>query len=199
MPASSRSGVSKLKQLEVMGTLAGRKPLEKESVAVVHRFLKNATETEIHEALDVFFDSQDIYSDIDDVRLFSRRIVEEASAGESTIHEFSRAQLSFSLKPTFPEIPHNHFSVNGREPIYAHINIDGGPGAGDAKLFTRWVNLDTGEILLFKQKRVLSGHNKNWISYTPDNPWEAGSYEVSFYQFNSALNKLVSEMFFIEN
>ena len=168
------------------------------SEEVMLSMLNSASDSQVHEALDLFFDSEELYSNIDDVKGFTRRIIEEAGNKNSSTHELSTAQILFSSVADYPVSSKQTFDGKKGALIFAHIDVQGGLGLGDKKFFTRWTHLDSGEVLLFKQKAISPGSPRNWISYQPNGEWQQGSYEITFYQFNSELNKLASAVFYVE-
>jgi len=88
--------------------------------------------------------------------------------------------------------------LNNTEPVYAHFDVSGGLASGNNKIFSRWTNLDTNEVLFFNRSNIQSDSDKNWVAFTPTGGWTAGSYEVTFYQFGSQLRKLANQNFYIE-
>jgi hypothetical protein len=192
------SSISLQDQLKIKNDLSNSRRLDEDVEYSIKTVLSHASESEISEGLQLFFEQEELLLEIDDVKTFSSRMIEELGKKDGDVDEFSSAELYFSLSSEYGQGFSQSFSMSDRERLYAHIDVQGGLGIGDRKFFTRWVNSDTGEIMLFKQKKIRSDSERNWISFQPDQKWTSGTYEVSIYQFNSTLNKLSSRTFYIE-
>ncbi len=164
---------------------------------LIYAAIERSSEEELFQTLGKIFNTDDISEDIDDIKVFAHRVASELKSEGNALHPDSTAQLYFSLSESFPEEAAHYFEVRRRQTIYAHIDVSSGLGLGEQKYFTRWLNLQTGEILLFKQKWMDPSSSKNWISFRPDNVWQDGAYEVTFYQFNSELSPLVKQSFYL--
>lgn len=186
-----------IESTQLSTSLLSSTQVQESSISVLEDIIESSSEEEVEDILKMFFDDTELLDEINDVKLFSRRLLEELSDKESAVDELSNAQIYFSLTSDYPDSPQQHFEVDNRQKIFAHINTSGGLGGGDGKFFTRWINKTSGEVLLFKQKPIKRDSSKNWVSFTPDESWLNGAYEVSFYQFNSGLNKLSSNIFYV--
>jgi len=154
-----------------------------------------ASEDELRSTLRFFFDDRELNTEIGDLKQFSKRLQQEFSGASTENHELSIAQMYFSTSASYPQQAQNFFHFSGNEKLYAHIDVQQGLGSGDAKLFTRWTHIDSGDVILFDRKQMRSDSDKNWISYRPPGQWQAGTYEVSFYRFNAEMDKLASDVF----
>ncbi len=185
-------------KVEVASILNKAKRLAGPEQNSLNSMLEHASNEELNDALSLFFDKESLVVHIDDAQQFSKRIVEELGGGESDIDDLSSAHLSIAITNQAPEHQSDYFEVNPYQKIYAHIDVKGGLGIGDEQFFVRWTNLETQDVLLFKQKAILASSEQNWVSYLPDDAWQEGRYQVTFYQFNSSLKKLASTVFYIK-
>lgn len=136
---------------------------------------------------------------VDDVKSFSKRVVDELKGDGASVHELSQTQLYFALDNRYPNSDQSFFSITPDKVIYAHFDTGYGLGTGAQALFTRWRQLDTGEVVFFNQKPIVSSQSRNWISFAPEDGWHEGAYEVALYSFDSQLNKLASAIFYIDH
>ncbi len=197
-PISTNDKLDTIDKVEVASILNKAKRLIEPEQKSLNSILEHASNEELNDSLSLFFDKESLVAHIDDAQLFSKRIVEELGGGESDIDKFSSAHLSIAITSQTPEHQNDYFEVNPYQKIYAHIDVRGGLGIGDEQFFVRWTNLETQDVLLFKQKAILAVSEKNWVSYLPDDAWQEGRYQVTFYQFNSSLKKLASTIFYIK-
>lgn len=150
----------------------------------------------ISSVMNLFFHSSDL-NELDNVNDFAKRYLEEMSSNPSAIdpESFTSLNVSTDQENIFSG---TLLSLINTEPVYAHFDVSGGLASGNNKIFSRWTNLDTNEVLFFNRSNIQSDSDKNWVSFTPTGGWTAGSYEVTFYQFGSQLRKLASQNFYIE-
>lgn len=121
---------------------------------------------------------------ITDKRQFANRAVEE-------LYKFNDSQplvgqVMLSDSSNVPSQSMNTTILQKRQKLYAHLNTFGKVPLG-ANVFVKWVNRNTGEVLLFEKKLIVPDSANNWVSYQPYDGWQTGSYDIRFYQFTSQL------------
>ena len=73
--------------------------------------------------------------------------------------------------------------------MYAHLDTNG-QIPSNKYVFIKWINNQTGQVLLFEKKNISANSNQNWVSFIPSDGWQEGSYDVRFYQFDSELQPI---------
>lgn len=121
---------------------------------------------------------------ITDKRQFANRAVEELYKPNDSQPLVGQVMLSDSS--SVPSQSMNTATLQKRQKLYAHLNTFGKVPLG-ANVFVKWVNRNTGEVLLFEKKLIVPNSDNNWVSYQPYEGWQAGSYDIRFYQFTSQL------------
>lgn len=169
---------------------------ENNKASLLEKIVSDASEEELGNLLTRFFPEEDLYG-IDDYKEFSGRLISELRLEDTPISDFSVSSIGISTSSKSSEHYDKDFFLKNREKLYAHIDTQGGLGTGSHNLFVRWTRLIDNQVLLFEKKVVKSDSSKNWVSFTPDQKWQAGSYKVSFFTFDSALEKLATAQFFI--
>lgn len=121
---------------------------------------------------------------ITDKRQFANRAVEELYKPNDNQPLVGQVMLSDSS--SVPSQSMNTTTLQKRQKLYAHLNTFGKVPLG-ANVFVKWVNRNTGEVLLFEKKLIVPNSDNNWVSYQPYDSWQTGSYDIRFYQFTSQL------------
>lgn len=121
---------------------------------------------------------------ITDKRQFANRAVEELYKSNDSQPLVGQVMLSDSS--SVPSQTMNTTTLQKRQKLYAHLNTFGKVPLG-ANVFVKWVNRNTGEVLLFEKKLIVPDSANNWVSYQPYDGWQTGSYDIRFYQFTSQL------------
>lgn len=124
---------------------------------------------------------------IQDKRRFAERAVEELYNTNDNQKLVGSAKVSFDY--FMPEVSANTNQVTKFAKIYAHLDTRGQTSA-DKYIFVKWTNNQTGQVLLFEKKNISANNDHNWVSFIPTEGWQAGSYDVRFYQFSSELKPI---------
>ena len=124
---------------------------------------------------------------IQNKRRFAERAVEELYNENDNQKLVGNAKVSFDY--FMPEVSTNTNQVTKFAKIYAHLDTRGQVPA-DKYVFVKWINNQTGQVLLFEKKNISANSDHNWISFIPTEGWQAGSYDVRFYQFDSELKPI---------
>lgn len=121
---------------------------------------------------------------ITDKRQFANRAIEELY--KQNDNQPLQGQILLSDSSAMPSQSINTNTVGKKQKLFAHLNTFGKVPLG-ANVFVKWVNRNTGEVLLFEKKLIVPNSDTNWVSYQPYDGWQTGSYDIRFYQFNSQL------------
>lgn len=121
---------------------------------------------------------------ITDKRQFANRAIEELY--KQNDNQPLQGQVLLSSSSQMPAQSIDTSTVSKKQKLYAHLNTFGKVPLG-ANVFVKWVNRNTGEVLLFEKKLIQPYSDTNWVSYQPYDGWQAGSYDIRFYQFTSQL------------
>lgn len=124
---------------------------------------------------------------ITDKRQFANRAIEELYKPNDS--QPLVGQILLSDSSSVPTQSVNTSTLQKRQKLYAHLNTFGKVPLG-ANVFVKWVNRNTGEVLLFEKKLILPNSDNNWVSYQPYDGWQTGSYDIRFYQFTSQLEPI---------
>ena len=121
---------------------------------------------------------------ISDKRRFAQRAVEELY--KSNDNQPLVGNVKLSLSPVMPPNSLDTSTLNKDTKLFAHLDTDGKTPASPF-VFVKWVNNQTGQVLLFEKKNIVANSNQNWVSFKPYDGWTPGSYDIRFYQFTSEL------------
>ena len=133
---------------------------------------------------------------IGDKRRFAERAVEELYKENDNQPLVGNVKLS--LTPSIPATSLDTSTLNKNTKLFAHLDTDGKVPAS-AFVFVKWVNNQTGQVLLFEKKDIVANSNQNWVSFTPYDSWLEGSYDIRFYQFTSELQPVAQLTYNIYN
>lgn len=124
---------------------------------------------------------------IGDKRRFAQRAVEELY--KENDNQPLSGSIKLSLDSSLPSISVDTSNLNKDAKLFAHLDTDGKVPAS-AFVFVKWVNNQTGQVLLFEKKDIVANSNQNWVSFKPYEGWTQGSYDIRFYQFTSELEPI---------
>lgn len=136
---------------------------------------------------------------IGDKRRFAQRAVEELYKKNDT--QPLSGTVKLSLDSSLPLTSVDTSNLNKDVKLFAHLDTDGKVPASSF-VFVKWVNNQTGQVLLFEKKDIVGNSNQNWVSFIPYEGWTQGSYDIRFYQFTSELQpvaQLTYNIYNIEN
>ena len=131
-----------------------------------------------------------------DKRQFAERAIEELYSQND--NQPLTGEVKLSLTPTMPTVSMDTASVGKYDKLFAHLDTHGKTPASPF-VFIKWVNNQTGQVLLFEKKDIVANSNQNWVSFKPDDGWQQGSYDIRFYQFTSALQPIAQLTYNIYN
>lgn len=133
------------------------------------------------------FMAQGASSMLTDKRQFAERAIEELYSQND--NQPLTGDVKLSLTPIMPTVSMDTASVGKYDKLFAHLDTHGKVPASPF-VFIKWVNNQTGQVLLFEKKDIVASSNQNWVSFKPDDGWQQGSYDIRFYQFTSALQPI---------
>lgn len=120
-------------------------------------------------------------------RRFAERAVEELY--KENDNQPLAGNVKLSLDAVMPVTSLDTSTLNKNTKLYAHLDT-GGKVPESPYVFVKWVNNQTGQVLLFEKKDVVANRNQNWVSFIPYEGWTTGSYDIRFYQFTSELEPI---------
>lgn len=124
---------------------------------------------------------------ITDKRRFAERAVEELYNENDNQPLAGEVKLGFGN--TMPATSVDTSTIDKNAKIFAHLDTNGKVPASPF-VFVKWVNNQTGQVLLFEKKDIVANSNQNWVSFRPYEGWIEGSYDIKFYQFSSELEPI---------
>ncbi|MEN6670594.1 hypothetical protein AAJP47_09480 [Psychrobacter sp. B38] len=130
------------------------------------------------------FMAKDASSAIGDKRRFAERAVEELY--KENDNQPLAGTVKLSLDTVMPTVSLDTSTLGKDTKLYAHLDT-GGKVPESPYVFVKWVNNQTGQVLLFEKKDIVANKNQNWVSFQPYDGWTQGSYDIRFYQFTSEL------------
>lgn len=165
------------------------------TVSKIKDVIEGIPDSEIEQYLMVAFPNTDI-SKIDNKKRFSERMLEELSSDAQTKTLQLDGQLTLATNPQLPLQNTKVSEVYRNQQLFAHYDLRG-KFEKNEQVFVKWTNQDTGEILLFTPQNVNKMTEQNWISYSPPNGWQPGTYNIEYYEFNSDLNPIAKTSYTI--
>lgn len=124
---------------------------------------------------------------ISDKRQFAKRAVEELYSKND--NQLMAGSIKLSFSPDLPQASVSTATLNKDVKLFAHLDTSGKVPSSPF-VFVKWVNNQTGQVLLFEKKDILANSAQNWVSFRPYDGWSAGSYDIRFYQFTSELQPI---------
>ena len=133
------------------------------------------------------FMAKDASGVIGDKRRFAERAVEELYKENDNQPLVGTVKLS--TDPVMPSVSLDTSKLSQNTTLYAHLDTSGKVPESPF-VFVKWVNNQTGQVLLFEKKNIVANKNQNWVSFKPYEGWTEGSYDIRFYQFTSELQPI---------
>ncbi|MDH0029900.1 MULTISPECIES: hypothetical protein [unclassified Acinetobacter] len=170
-----------------LSTLSGQQQRQ------ISQILANTPEQQVSDYLKKAFPRQD-FSMIRDKKVFAQRALEEL--GSQNDDQVLAGRLVLALTPVMPQSSEDLRQVHHFQNIFAHFDTLGKFPA-DQQVFIRWLNRDTGEILVFTPRNISQDSSQNWISTVPTNGWQKGNYDVKVYQMSDQLTPIAQASYHI--
>lgn len=171
------------------------KLISQSDVTDIQHIVAKAPEQTISSYLKKAFPKTDL-SGIKDQRQFTNRLIDELSNTDKTENNLL-GKLTVSSSQLMPRQSENLEQVYKTQEIFAHFDSMG-KFPQDSQVFVRWVNRDTGELLLFTPTMINKASQQNWTSFSPANGWKTGNYDIKYYQMNNSLTPIAQSSFAIK-
>ncbi|MBI0425254.1 hypothetical protein [Psychrobacter sp. NG27] len=142
------------------------------------------------------FMSQGAGEALADKRQFAQRAVEELY--KENDNQPLVGEVKLSLTSSMPSSSMDTSNIDKNATVFAHLDT-GGKVPASPFVFVKWVNNQTGQVLLFEKKDIVTNSNQNWVSFKPDDGWLQGRYDIRFYQFTSELQPIAQLTYQIYN
>lgn len=171
--------------------------------ATVDDNLKNIVKqmhpNQLNSYLSKYFDKDDLEK-INDREAFAQRLLDlysgENSATEQQWDSFD-AEMVIGINENYPQQLNNHLSIASEEnKIYAHLKLNQSPSFL-SEVFVRWKRVADNKLLLFEKKLFNPTSNTHWVSVIPHGGWQDGEYHVDFYSFDSQMQPIASQSYFL--
>ncbi|MDO5652460.1 MAG: hypothetical protein Q4G13_10095 [Moraxella sp.] len=178
----------------VMNTTDGQAPtLNDFSEQDAKALLDSTPDAVLNQYVDKFMMKGD--SDkITDKRQFAERAIEELYKKNDTTPLVGEIKLS--MDSSTPSQSMNTQTLGRRDKLYAHLDTFG-KVPSNGTVFVKWVNNNTGQVLLFENKPIMADSHQNWVSFQPYDGWQVGSYDVKYYEFNSELKPIAQMTYYV--
>ncbi|MBF2718679.1 hypothetical protein IP510_02125 [Psychrobacter sp. NG254] len=142
------------------------------------------------------FMSQGADEALSDKRQFAQRAIEELY--KENDNQPLVGEVKLSLTSSMPSSSMDISNIDKNATVFAHLDT-AGKVPPSPFVFVKWVNNQTGQVLLFEKKDIVANSNQNWVSFKPDDGWLQGSYDIRFYQFTSELQPIAQLTYQIYN
>lgn len=133
------------------------------------------------------FMAKDASGAIGNKRRFAERAVEELY--KENDNQPLAGTVKLSVDAVMPTVSLDTSTLSKNTKLYAHLDTSG-KVPESSYVFVKWVNNQTGQVLLFEKKDIVANKNQNWVSFKPYDGWTQGSYDIRFYQFTSELEPI---------
>lgn len=180
------------------------KSIQAHKSANIHNYTETQAKQLIQNMPDVIleqyinkFMAKDASNLIADKRRFAERAIEELYRPNDNQPLVGTVKIGFNQKP--PQNSQDTSNVSKFAKIYAHLDISHAVGniPTSPYVFVKWINNQTGQVLLFEKKEISASSSQNWVSFVPYDGWQEGSYDVKFYQFTSELQPIAQTTYSI--
>ena len=169
------------------------------NIEVFYKIIDNLSAPEIDDYLNKLVNKNEIdFNQSIDKYALAKSLMREflGENDNSNIDTYSAIEFSLSTTQNTEKITNFKLS-NSKTAIYAHLQLDENAQMIN-NTFIKWIHIDSGKILLFENKNINPITRQNWVSFTPDENWQTGNYQVTFYQFNSELKPIIQGGYYIE-
>jgi hypothetical protein len=161
----------------------------------VKQIIQEMPKAEVEQYLKRAFPKVDI-TKIEDKRKLSERLLEELSNNDSKSLTKLEGQLTLATTSKYPLQNTEVGQIYKNQQIFAHYDLRGNFNRSE-QVFVKWTNQNTGEILLFTPQNVNEIAEQNWVSYSPPEGWQPGTYNIEYFQFNSDLTPIAKTSYTI--
>ena len=152
------------------------------------RILDNMPEDELAGHLGQFMHASDL-AYIDNPRQFASRAIEAYFEPNDSAPLTGDIRINNSPELSSAAGYFDTDALPADTRLYAHLNTNG-PVPVNGRIFVKWTNATTGEVVLFEKKDVADNTTQSWVSVVPKDGWTPGRYEVKFFSFTSVLEPI---------
>jgi hypothetical protein len=152
------------------------------------RILENMPEDELAGHLAQFMHASDL-AYIDNPRQFASRAIEAYFEPNDSVPLTGDIRITNSPESSGAAGYFDTGALPADTRLYAHLNTNG-PVPVNGRIFVKWTNATTGEVVLFEKKDVADNTTQSWVSVVPKDGWTPGRYEVKFFSFTSVLEPI---------
>ena len=186
--ANEDNNLNYAKQFNTMVSQSEGHVLPSEAIGKIKIILDQIPDREVDRYLSKAFPLSD-FTGISDKKKFSERLLEELSkdAHKDSANMPGKLIVSRNLNNNLQS--ENMDKIYKNQQIVAHYDTLGNLAKSD-QVFVKWLNRDTGEILLFTPQPVNPQSDQNWVSYSPPAGWKPGNYAVEYYQVDDQLTPI---------
>ena len=163
------------------------------------QLIQDMPESQVVHYLTKAFPDTDL-SHIQDKKGFSERLLEELSDinQPSSIYPTGLLSVSQSMDSSYLTNSENIANFYKNQQIFAHYDTLGKTARSD-QVFVKWINQDSGEVLLFTPQKINKYSDQNWVSYSPPDGWKPGHYAIEYYEFNDRLTPIAKTSYTIRH
>lgn len=163
----------------------------------IHQLIEQASTEKVDEYLARTFPNANL-QEIRDRKKFAQRMVDEFIQSKNDDRSDLRGKVIVTTQQQSPLQVSDLSSVHTQQLLFAHLDTLNSI-ENPQQVFIRWIDRDTGEVLLFTVQNVSKQNSKNWISFTPQQGWKVGTYDVRYYQMNDDLKPIAQTSFNIQS
>jgi len=162
--------------------------LIKQQLPHLNKAIEQASIEKISHYLDQAFPKADL-SDIHDKKKFAQRLINEFSQSENDQQDDLIGQVIISTQQHTPEHITELNQIHKQQQLFAHLDTLNKLN-DNRQIFIRWIDRQTGEVLLFLPQNISANKQQNWVSFTPVQGWKSGTYDVRYYQMKDDLKPI---------
>lgn len=163
----------------------------------IHKIIQQASLEKVDEYLTKAFPKAN-FEQIRDRKKMAQRLVDEFTANQNDDQEHLKGRVIVTAQEKSPIQVEDIQDIYPQQQLFAHLDTLNSI-ENPQQVFIRWINRNTGEVLLFTPQRVSNQNSSNWISFVPPQGWTAGTYDVRYYQMNDDLQPIAQTTFTIRS
>lgn len=163
----------------------------------VANLIAEASPEKVEHYLNQVFPNTD-FSQIKDKKKFAQRIAEEFTQTKNDEQNDLKGQVTVAIEEQPIKNGQALQNIYKSQYLFAHLDtfnkVENAP-----QVFIRWIYRDTGEVLFFAPQKITANKSQNWVSFTPEHGWKAGTYDVRYYQMKDDLQPIAQTSYVIQS
>lgn len=163
----------------------------------VSKLIAEASPEKVEHYLNQVFPNTD-FSQVQDKKKFAQRIAEEFTQTKNDEQNDLKGKVIVAIEEQPVKNGQALQNINKSQYLFAHLDtlnkIENAP-----QVFIRWIYRDTGEVLFFAPQKITANNAQNWVSFTPEHGWKAGTYDVRYYQMKDDLQPIAQTTYVIQS